>query len=81
MKARSERNNCLRCVKEFVCRLNIPDVLEHINDDEFMMEKVFPLANEKFISEYWRYRSAEHYLQNREFYDNPDNYRFTPGYV
>lgn len=54
--------------------------MDHIDDDVFMMERVFPIANEQFIDEYWRYRNADHYLRNKEFYDDPANYAIHPIY-
>jgi len=78
MSAASDKKKYLRCVKEFLIRVNVPEAAEHIDDDVFMMERVFPIANEKFIDEYWRYQNADHYLRNREFYDNPANYEIHP---
>ncbi len=45
----------LRHVKEFLCRLRIPDVVERMDDDDFIAEKVFPIANEQFVDDYYRY--------------------------
>ena len=67
-------------MKEFLCRLSIPDVVERMDDDEFIAEKVFPIANEQFVDDYYRYRSADHYLRNREFYENEDNYALHPNF-
>ncbi len=80
MSVHTEKKKYLRCIKEFLCRVNIPDVMDHIDDDVFMMERVFPIANEQFIDEYWRYRNADHYLRNKEFYDDPANYAIHPIY-
>lgn len=38
------------------------------------------LANEQFVDDYYRYRSADHYLRNREFYENEDNYALHPSF-
>ncbi len=61
-----------------MCRINVPGAAEHIDDEVFIMEKVFPMANEQFVDEYWRYKSTDHYLRNKEFYDNPANYEIHP---
>lgn len=79
-KVSQDKRKYLRCVKEFLCRINIPNAVERINDDAFIAEKVFPIASEQFIDDYYRYRSAEHYLRNREFYENEDNYAIHPIY-
>lgn len=79
-KVAQDKKKYLRQVKEFLCRLNIPEVVENVDDDEFIAEKVFPIANEHFVEDYYRYRSADHYLRNREFYENEDNYAIHPVY-
>ena len=61
-----------------MCRINVPGAAEHIDDEVFIMEKVFPMANEQFVDEYWRYKSTDLYLRNKEFYDNPANYEIHP---
>ena len=78
MSAQNEKKKYLRCVKEFLCRVNVPGAMDHIDDDAFMMELVFPIANEQFRDEYWRYKSADHYLRNKDFYENPANYEIHP---
>lgn len=80
MSAKSEKKKYLKCVMEFLCRVNIPDAVNHIDDDVFMREHVFPIANEQFVDEYWKYRSAEHYLRNIDFYEDPTNYEIYPIY-
>lgn len=79
-KIASDKRKYLRQVKEFLCRLNVPKAVERMDDDVFITEKVFPIANEQFREEYYRYRSADHYLRNREFYENEDNYAIHPIY-
>lgn len=80
MSIQSDKKKYLKCVKEFLCRVSIPGAVEHIDDDVFIREKIFPIASEQFVDEYWRYRSADHYLRNKEFYDNPTNYEIHPIY-
>lgn len=80
MSILTEKKKYFRCVKEFLCRVNVPDVMDHIDDAAFMVERVFPIANEQFIDEYWRYKRADHYLRNKDFYENPSNYELYPSY-
>ena len=80
MNATSEKEKYFRCVREFLNRVNILDATDHIDDEIFMIEQVFPISNEQFKEEYWRYRNADHYLRNKEFYNNPENYETHPIY-
>lgn len=77
-KVAQDKRKYLHVVKEFLCRLNIPEVVEKVDDDDFIAEKVFPIASEQFRDDYYRYRSADHYLRNKEFYENEDNYALYP---
>ncbi len=79
-KVANDKKKYMRYVKEFLCRLNIPNAVDKIDDDDFISAQVFPIANEQFADDYYRYRSADHYLRNREFYENPDNYAIHPIY-
>lgn len=80
MSIQSEKKKYLRHVKEFLCRVNVPGAAEHIDDEAFIMEKVFPMASNQFVDEYWRYKTADHYLRNKDFYNNPANYEIHPIY-
>lgn len=79
-KVSNDKRKYLHYVKEFLRRLNIPNAVERINDEDFIAENILPIASQQFADDYFRYRSADHYLRNREFYENPDNYAIHPIY-
>ena len=78
MSVKTDCNRLRERVMIFLSFLNIPDAKEKIDDDVFMRECVFPVANERFLQEYWNYRSVDHYLRNKEFYDNIENHTINP---
>lgn len=80
MSIKSERSKCLQKISDFLSKVNIPDAVNKVNDEAFMAEYVFPIANEQFIGDYWCYRSADHHLQNMDFYNDPANYEIHPIY-
>lgn len=80
MSIRTDQKKYLQRIQAFLDGINIPGASERVDDEVFMAEYVFPLANETFIGEYWSYRNADHYLRNKEFYDDPVNYEIHPIY-
>lgn len=65
---KSQREQALQTVCAYLNEIGMEEAAQYVDDEVFMMQAVFPFADIDFIDTYWRYKAADHYMRNKEFY-------------